>query len=94
MAVLVRGGIEFRDATPTRSTGPALSSSPEGWASRPQQRCLDAIVYRSRTTPETSFNAAFFAGDAFATESWVLADRTDILVDLVLNQDFTVNWEL
>jgi hypothetical protein len=51
-------------------------------------------VYRSRTTPETSFNAAFFAGDAFATESWVLADRTDILVDLVLNQDFTVNWEL
>ena len=55
---------------------------------------LDAIVYRSRTTPETSFNAAFFANDAFVTESSALADRTDILVDLVLNHDFTVNWEL
>jgi hypothetical protein len=52
-------------------------------------------VYRSRTTPETSFNTAFFADDAFVTESWVLADRTDILGDLVLNHDFTaVNWEL
>jgi RES domain len=55
---------------------------------------LDAIVYRSRTTPETSVNYAFFAHDGFTTESWPLADRTDILVDMVLNHDFTVNWHL
>ncbi|WP_081287302.1 RES family NAD+ phosphorylase [Mycobacterium asiaticum] len=55
---------------------------------------LDAIVYRSRTTPETSVNYAFFARDAFTAESWLLADRTDILVDLVLRHDFTVNWEI
>ena len=28
-----------------------------------------------------------FAHDAFTTEWWVLADRTDILVDLVLHHD-------
>ncbi len=55
---------------------------------------LDAIVYRSRTTPEISINYAFFSHEAFMTESWVLADRTDILVDLVLRHDFTVNWKL
>lgn len=55
---------------------------------------LDAIVYRSRTTPETSINYAFFAHDAFATESWLLPDRSDLLVDLVLRHDFTVNWEI
>ena len=55
---------------------------------------LDAIVYRSRTTPETSSNYAFFAHDAFATESWALESRTDVLVDLVLRHDFTVNWEI
>ena len=54
----------------------------------------DAIVYRSRTTPQTSINYAFFSHEAFMTESWVLADRTDILVDLVLRHDFTVNWKL
>lgn len=55
---------------------------------------LDAIVYRSRTTPETSTNYAFFSHDAFTAESWLLTDRTDILVDLVLRHDFTVNWEI
>ena len=55
---------------------------------------LDAIVYRSRTTPQTSANYAFFAHDAFTTESWPLADRTDILVELVLSHDFTINWNL
>ena len=34
---------------------------------------LDALVYRARTTPETSVNYAFFALDAFACESWPLA---------------------
>ena len=55
---------------------------------------LDAIVYRSRTTAETSVNFAFFAHDAFTTESWPLADRADILVDMVLRHDFTVDWDL
>lgn len=55
---------------------------------------LDAIVYRSRTTAQTSVNYAFFAHDGFTTEWWPLADRTDVLVDMVLNHDFTVNWDL
>jgi hypothetical protein len=55
---------------------------------------LDAIVYRSRTTPTTSANFAFFTHDAFAIESWPLADRTDILTDLVLRNGFTVGWDI
>jgi hypothetical protein len=55
---------------------------------------LDAIVYRPRTTPETSANFAFFALDAFTAESWRLAERTDVLTDLVLHHGFTVSWEL
>jgi hypothetical protein len=55
---------------------------------------LDAIVYRSRTTPERSVNLAFFADHAFATESWVLTERTDVLTDLVLRHDFTVSWDI
>jgi hypothetical protein len=66
-----------------------LADAVRGWWSD-----LDAIVYRSRTTPQTSVNYAFFAHEAFATESWPLADRTDILVDLVLHHEFTVNWDL
>jgi hypothetical protein len=55
---------------------------------------LDAIVYRSRTTPETSINFAFFNDAAFAVESRALADRTDVLTELVLQHGFTVRWEL
>jgi RES domain len=55
---------------------------------------LDAIVYRSRTTPETSANFAFFASDAFAIESWTLAERTDTLTELVLHHGFTVGWDI
>jgi hypothetical protein len=55
---------------------------------------LDAIVYRSRTTPATSSNVAFFATDAFHIESWTLADRTDVLAELVLRHGFTVDWDL
>lgn len=54
---------------------------------------LDAIVYRSRTTPETSTNYAFFSHEAFAAESWMLADRKDVIVDLVLRHGFTINWK-
>jgi hypothetical protein len=34
---------------------------------------IDAIVYRSRTTPESSLNYAFFGDDDFDVESWPLA---------------------
>jgi hypothetical protein len=55
---------------------------------------LDAVVYRSRTTPETSANLAFFTDDAFAIESWRLEDRIDILTDLVLRHGFTMGWNI
>ena len=54
---------------------------------------LDAIVYRSRTTPETSVNVAFFAADAFRAELG-LVDRRDLMADLVLRYGFTVNWDI
>jgi hypothetical protein len=50
-------------------------------------------VYRSRTTPQTSANFAFFANDAFDMQSWPLADRTDTLTDLVLHNGFTIGSE-
>jgi hypothetical protein len=55
---------------------------------------IDAIVYRSRTTPESSLNYAFFGDDGFDVESWPLAERTDVLTDLVLHHGFTVNWDI
>jgi hypothetical protein len=55
---------------------------------------LNAIVYRSRTTPEVSVNYALFGIDGFAHESWPLAHRVDVLVDLVLREGFTVDWNL
>ena len=50
-------------------------------------------MYRSRITPETSVNFAFFTDDAFAVESWPLADRIDILTGLVLRHGFTIAWD-
>ena len=55
---------------------------------------LDAVIYRPRTTPETSINYAFFALEPFTVESWPLAERTDVLTELVLRHGFTVGWEL
>jgi RES domain len=55
---------------------------------------LDALVYRSRTTPESSVNYAIFSLDAFSAASWELAQRDDILDELVLHQDFTVRWKI
>jgi hypothetical protein len=55
---------------------------------------IDAIVYRSRTTPETSGNFAFFAVDGFGVQSWALKTRSSVLTDLVLHHDFTVNWDI
>jgi hypothetical protein len=54
---------------------------------------LDALVYRSRTTPAASVNFAVFAADAFTIESWTLDERTDVLTDLVLGHGFTVGWD-
>jgi RES domain len=55
---------------------------------------LDAIIYRSRTTPSTSANVAFFSSDAFQTRSWPLDQRPDVLADLVLRHGFTIGWEV
>ena len=55
---------------------------------------LDAIVYRSRTTPSTSANYAFFGIDGFTHEWWPLAERSDVLIDLVLREGFTVDWDI
>ena len=55
---------------------------------------IDAIVYRSRTSPETSLNFAFFGDDGFKLESRPLRARTDILTDLVLHDGFTIGWDI
>jgi hypothetical protein len=63
-------------------------------ASRAWWSDLDAIVYRSRTTPESSVNYALFSSEAFTIHSWRLGRRSDILAELVLRQDFTIGWDL
>lgn len=55
---------------------------------------LDAIVYRSRTTPTSSANYAFFGADGLTHESWAVAQRVDVLIDLVLRHGFTVDWDI
>jgi hypothetical protein len=55
---------------------------------------LDAIVYGSRTAPESSANFAFFGTDAFAIETWSVARRADILTELVLRHRFRVRWDI
>jgi RES domain len=55
---------------------------------------LDAIVYRSRTTPSSSANYAFFGADGFSHQAWPLAERTDVLIDLLLREGFTVDWDI
>ncbi|WP_137148195.1 RES family NAD+ phosphorylase [Mycolicibacterium sp. CR10] len=55
---------------------------------------IDAVVYRSRTTPSTSLNVAFFALDGFDVAAQTLGEEADLLSDLVLNHGFTVNWDL
>ena len=55
---------------------------------------IDAILYRSRTTPESSLNWAFFGDDGFNVEFWPLGERIDVLTALVLHEGFTINWDL
>jgi hypothetical protein len=66
-----------------------LSDAARGWWPD-----LDAIVYRSRTTPQQSANYAFFDHKHFRTRVWPLVERADILTDLVLRQRFTLSWPL
>ena len=74
------------------STCQRLADAVVRWWPQPDER-PDAIVYRSRTTPETSANVAFFTTAAFTVESWPLSERTDVLADLVLRHGFTVGFE-
>ena len=66
-----------------------LADAVRRWWPEPDER-PDAIVYRSRTTPETSVNYAFFDVGAFTVECWPLAERPDVTADLVLRHGFTV----
>lgn len=66
-----------------------LAEAARGWWTD-----LDAIVYRSRTTPQQSANYAFFAHQQFRIRLWPLAERLDVLTELVLRHGITVNWPL
>jgi hypothetical protein len=55
---------------------------------------LDGIVYRSRTTPASSFNVAFRSAAAFAVTSRELGECPSELTDWVLNHRFTVGFEI
>jgi hypothetical protein len=54
---------------------------------------LDGLVYRSRTTPATSTNVAFFSLEGLAATSTLLRDCGAELHDLVLTHGFTVAFE-
>lgn len=54
---------------------------------------LDGIVFRSRTTPTTSYNLAFFAHVSFDVESRKLGTCAEELDDLVLHHRFTVGFD-
>lgn len=64
-----------------------LAGSARGWWDD-----LDGLIYRSRTTPSTSANLAFFSLEPFAAASRALVDATDVLTELVLNHGFTLGW--
>lgn len=68
-----------------------LADAVRRWWPQPDEY-PDAIVYRSRTTPETSVNYAFFAADAFDVEAWPLSARPELTADLVLRRGFTVRY--
>lgn len=68
-----------------------LADAVRRWWPEPEE-CPDAIVYRSRTTPETSVNYAFFAVEAFEVAAWPLSQRPDVTADLVLRHGFTIGY--
>ena len=53
---------------------------------------LDGIMYRSRTTPASSANVAFFSLDGFHATSRALHRCTTELDDLVLRHQFTIGF--
>lgn len=53
---------------------------------------VQGIVYRSRTTPETSTNLAFFAHAPLTGASVLLQTRADLLDRLILTRGFTVDF--
>jgi hypothetical protein len=63
------------------------------WPNGEAGRGLDGIFYRSRTTPETSSNLAFFALAGFRATSRRLSQCGSELDDLVLRHDFTVGFD-
>ena len=54
---------------------------------------LDGLVYRSRTTPESSANLAFFQSAPFRIVSRRLDSCSDELDQLVLYHGFTVGFD-
>jgi hypothetical protein len=54
---------------------------------------VDGIVYRSRTTPETSANLAFFDGEPFEITSRRLDSCANELDELVLRHEFAVGFD-
>lgn len=54
---------------------------------------LDGIVYRSRTTPATSYNVAFFSTEAFTVESRTIRACPEDLNELVLRHRVTVGFD-
>ncbi len=54
---------------------------------------LDGIVYRSRTTPATSINVAFWSNEGFDFEAEQLQACSAELDDLVLHDHFTVDFD-
>jgi hypothetical protein len=65
-----------------------LADCCRGWWSE-----LDGVVYRSRTTPESSANLAFFSSEPFEVTSRRLDSCAAELDDLVLRHEFTVGFE-
>lgn len=56
-------------------------------------RELDGVLYRSRTTPESSANLAFFDSEPFRITSRRLDSCPDELDDLVLRYEFTIGFD-
>lgn len=54
---------------------------------------VDGIVYRSRTTPQTSSNVAFWSTDALNVVGEHLVDCGAVLDDLILHHGFTVDFD-
>ena len=63
-----------------------LADLVRGWWER-----VDGIVYRSRTTPQSSSNVAFWSTDGLDIVAQRLVDCTTVLDDLIIHHGFTVD---